>query len=217
MRRLLPAVLLLAAVVPATARADSCAEPSSWVAGSTSLCRGALVYSDYVHDDYGDDTGATNTTSRTAGLAPTAGDEAYPDGKDATADLVRLTLRVDGDRLQVTGLMNALFAADSTVLAVAVDSDANPLTGGGRWGALNVSSRGWDRIAFFDRGDPATNTISGEMPLPPGTKWRVQAATAIRSSGQVMNVAFRGIDEHAGFGGSSVGSDKGSWFEDDQA
>src|SRR3954463_6396655 len=151
MRRLLPAVLLLAAVLPATARADSCAEPSSWVAGSTSLCQGALVYSDYVHDDYGADTGASNTTSRTAGLAPTAGDESYPDGKDATADLVRLTLRVRGDRLEVTGLLNALFVPDSTVLAVAIDSDADQATGGGTWGALNVSSKGFDTIAFFDR------------------------------------------------------------------
>src|SRR3954452_11896061 len=217
MRRLLPAVLLLAAVVPATARADSCAEPSSWVAGSTSLCRGALVYSDYVHDDYGADTGATNTTSRTAGLAPTAGDEAYPDGKDATADIVRLTLRVDGDRLQVTALMNALFVPDSTVVAMAIDSDDNALTGGGKWGALNVSSKGWDRIVYLDRGDPATNTISGSMPLPPGGRWRVQAAAAIKSTGHVMNVAFRGVDEQARAKGVAQDSDEGSWFEDKQA
>src|SRR3954449_12169652 len=217
MRRLLPAVLLLAAVVPATARADSCAEPSSWVAGSTSLCRGALVYSDYVHDDYGADTGATNTTSRTAGLAPTAGDEAYPDGKDATADIVRLTLRVDGDRLQVSALMNALYAPGSTVVAVAVDTDGNPLTGGGKWGPLDVSSKGWDRIAYFDQGDPATNTISGSMPLPPGTHWRVQAALAIKSNGHVMNVAFRGVSEEARAKGVAENSDEGSWFEDHQA
>src|SRR5437764_7220772 len=123
MRRVLPFVLLLAAFAwPAAARADSCTEPYSWVAGSTSLCKGAIVYSDYVDDDYGADTGNSNTTDRTAGLAPTAGDESYPDGKDAAADLVRLTLRVQGDRLQVTGLLNALYSADSTVLAVAIDT-----------------------------------------------------------------------------------------------
>jgi dienelactone hydrolase len=216
-RRLLLPALLLAAALPSTAHAASCAEPDSWVAGSTALCEGAIVYSDYVHDDYGADTGSSNTTSRTAGLAPTAGDESYPGGKDATADIVRLTLRIDGDRLRVTALMNALFAPDSTVLAVAIDSDGTPLTGGGKWGQLDVSSRGWDRIAFFDRGDPATNTISGSMPLPPGTRWRVQAAAAIKGTGHVMNVAFRGVDEQARAKGAPTSSDEGSWFEDQQA
>src|SRR5437764_1437967 len=218
MRRVLPFVLLLAAFAwPAVARADSCAAPSSWVAGSTSLCSGAIVYNDYVDDDYGADTGNSNTPSRTAGLAPTAGDESYPDGKDATADIVRLTLRVDGDRLDVTGLMNALYVPDSTVLAVAIDSDGNPLTGGGKWGDLDVSSKGWDTIAYFDHGDPATNTISGSMPLPGGTRWRVEAAAAIKSNGHVMNVAFRGVDEQASAKGVGENSDQGSWFEDKQA
>src|SRR3954449_12793757 len=119
-RTLVTAALLLAAALPATAQAaDSCAAPTSWVAGATSLCRGSIVYNDYVDDDYGADTGSSNTTSRTAGLAPSAGDESYPDGKDATADIVRLTLRIDGDRLDVSALMNALYAPDSTVLAMA--------------------------------------------------------------------------------------------------
>src|SRR3954447_6471754 len=218
LRRLLPAAVLAAAFVPATARAaDSCAEPQSWVGGQTELCSGAIVYSDYVDDDYGADTGNSNTTHRTAGLAPTAGDESYPDGKDATADLVRLTLRIQGDRLQVTGLLNALYVPDSTVLAVAIDADNNPATGGGKWGALDVTSKGWDTIAYFDRGDPATNTISGSMPLPSGTRWRVQAATAVKSNGHVMNVAFRGVDEQARAKGVAQNSDEGSWFEDKQA
>src|SRR4051794_1964095 len=218
LRRLLPAAALAAAaLIPATAHADSCAEPASWVAGQTELCSGSVVYSDYVDDDYGADTGASNTTGRTAGLAPTAGDESYPDGKDATADLVRLTLRVDGDRLDVTGLLNALYAPDSTVLAVAIDTDGDDATGGGKWGDLDVSSKGWDTIASFDHGDPATNTISGSMPLPGGTHWRIQAATAIKSTGHVMNVAFRGIDEQARAKGVAQSSDEGAWFEDKQA
>src|SRR4051794_28512466 len=217
-RTLVTAALLLAAGLPATARADdSCATPSSWVAGSTSLCRGSIVYNDYLDDDYGADTGSSNTTSRTAGLAPSAGDESYPDGKDATADIVRLTLRADGDKLDVGALMNALYAPGSTVVAVAVDTDGNPLTGGGKWGPLDVSSKGWDRIAYFDQGDPATNTISGSMPLPPGTHWRVQAAAAIRSNGHVMNVAYRGVSEEARAKGVAQNSDEGSWFEDHQA
>src|SRR5437763_7503810 len=134
MRRVLPVALLLAvAAWPAVARADSCAAPSSWVAGSTSLCSGAIVYNDYVDDDYGADTGNTNTTSRTSGLAPTAGDQSYPAGQDATADLVRITLRVRKGRLLVRGLMNALFKPRETTLAVAINTDGKLTTGGGRW------------------------------------------------------------------------------------
>jgi dienelactone hydrolase len=222
-RLLIPALSCAAALLvcaPAASAADGCLAPKSWVAGSTDLCNGTLVYGDYVDDDYGADTGA-RTTSHTATLAPTAGDQGYPAGQEATADLIRLTLSVDGNRLRVSGLLNALYQPDSTVLAVAIDSDANALTGGGKWGNLNVVSTGWDRIAFFDTGDPAANTIEGTMPLPPGTHWRVQAVTAIKSSGQVMNVAFRGVDEEAGFKGneltSNVDPGAGSWFEDKQA
>src|SRR3954452_15700284 len=144
---LLPAAALAAAALPASASAACTAEPGSWVAGSASLCDGTLTYSDYLDDDYGADTGM-RTTSHTASLAPTAGDQGYPAGDEATADLVRLTLRVEGDKLHVTGLLNALYKPDSTVLAVAIDSDNNQLTGGGKWGALSVSSKGWDQIAY---------------------------------------------------------------------
>src|SRR5947209_1800303 len=223
MRRLL-AVSVAAALcaVPASAGAaadPACLAPHSWVAGSVDLCGGTLVYEDYVDDDYGADTGM-RTTSHTASLAPTAGDQSYPAGQVATADLIRLTLRVEGGKLHVTGLLNALYKPDSTILAVAIDSDDNQATGGGKWGSLDVSSKGWDQIAYFKTGDPATNTIDGTMPLPPGGKWRVQAATA-QADGTVMNVAFRGVDERSAFRGndaaSNVDPDAGSWFEDKQA
>ncbi len=211
---LITVAALLALAAPAQA---DCLAPHSWVAGSTDLCNGTIVYGDYVDDDYGADTGAVNTTDRTAGLAPSAGDQGYPAGQDATADLIRLTLRVDGDQLRVTGLYNALYDPGSTVLAVAIDTDDNQATGGGKWGSLNVSSKGWETIASFDKGDVAANTISGTMPLPPGTRWRIQAVSAIKSSGQVMNVAFRGVNEQARAKGVASDSDSGSWFEDNQA
>jgi dienelactone hydrolase len=184
--------------------------------GSVDLCRGTLIYSDYVDDDYGADTGDTNTTSRTSGLAPTAGDQSYPAGQDATADLVRLTLRVRRGRLLVSGLLNALFKPRQTTLAVAINTDGKP-TGGGKWRNLDVSSRGWDKLYLFTRGNTRTNTISGSVRLPRGKTWRVQAATAISSNGQVMNVAFRGIHEQASAKGVGTTSDSGSWFEDRQA
>lgn len=218
LRRAAALAALIAAALPAVAEARCTTAPRSWVAGSVDLCRGTLVYSDYVHDDYGADTGAVQTTSRTASLAPTAGDQGYPQaGQDATADLVRLTLRVRRGRLRVRGLVNALFEPGQTVLALAIDTDADPATGGGAWDGLGVSSRGWDVLHRFTRGNPRTNTITGEVPLPPGRRWRVQAATAIAESGQVMNVAFRGTKERAAAQGVTSDPAAGSWFEDRQA
>jgi dienelactone hydrolase len=205
------------AATPAAAAPPACQDPHSWVGGTTDLCQGAIVYRDYVDDDYGADTGSVDTTSRSADLAPSAGDQSYPTGEDATADLIHLTLSIQGDKLVVSGLLNALYHPDSTILAVAIDSDGNQATGGGKWGALDVSSKGWDKIAYFKTGDIAANVISGTMPLPSGNHWRVQAVTAIASSGQVMNVAFRGPDETASAQGVGRTSDQGSWFEDKQA
>src|SRR3954466_9622493 len=218
-RSLVPTATVLAVLAaPAAALGAGC-PPRSWVAGSVDVCQGALVYNDYVDDDYGADSGS-RTTSHTASLAPTAGDQGYPPGPGATAGLIRLTLATDGGKLRVTGLLNALYKPDSTVLAVAIDSDNNPATGGGKWGGLDVSSKGWDEIEYFKTGDPATNTIGGTMPLPASGKWRVQAAVA-QADGTVMNVAFRGTDEVAGFKGndaaSNVNPGAGSWFEDKQA
>lgn len=215
---MLVVVVVVGAALPVGARAAGCAAPHSWVAGTTRLCHGTIVYGDYVDDDFGADTGAVDTGGRTAILAPAAGDARYPSGRDGTADLVRLTLTPRHGRLVVRALLNALYTPDTTELAVAIDTDDDRATGGGRWGTLPVRSDGWDEIAFFDRGDPATNTISGSMPLPPGRHWRVQALTADRASNMAMNVAFRGPGEHAGWTLRTLGAaDTGTWFEDEQA
>src|SRR5437764_8802165 len=84
------AAALLAVPIPAGATAGCSTAPASWVAGTADLCGGTVVYNDYVYDDYGADTGAIDTSSNTAGLAPTAGDKSYPSGLMNTADLVRL-------------------------------------------------------------------------------------------------------------------------------
>ncbi len=200
---------------PASVSAEAC-QPGSWVAGTVELCDGAVVYRDYVFDDYGADLGGQRG-ARTGTLSSPAGDQRYPVGSEATADLVDLTLTVAGDRLEVVAELNALYEVDSTVLALAIDTDDDPATGGGEWDDLGVSSEGWDVLATFEEGDPATNLITGSLPLPAGNRWRLQAATAI-AGGPVMNVAFRGPDERAGaeIPTQNVGSE-GTWFEDLQA
>ena len=245
-RLLLAGAALLATVVVPPALAGSSREHghaspwtqpcggASWVGGSTDICNGTVVYRDYVYDDEGADTGglgydSNNTQNAFGTLAMPAGDFRYP-GKDInTADLVRLELARVGDRVQVTAELNALFRRNSTVLAIAVDTDGNPKTGGGTWGGLRVSSTGWDKLYRFDVGDVKSNVIRGSFPLPPAARWRVQAATAYVPESdafgpvEVMNVAFRGVDEEAAYNADYTvpspypASGKGAWFEDKQA
>ncbi len=191
---------------------------TSWVAGTVDLCEGALVYRDYVYDDYGADLGtpASQTASRTGSLALPAGDVRYR-GVPNTADLVDLTIRVDGDELEVIFELNALFEPDSTLAVLAIDTDDDRATGGGIWDPLPIRSDGWDELHVFDRGDPESNLISGRIPRPTGDRWRLQAATA-EVGGEVMNVAFRGPDEEAKADVDSMYAGAvGVWFEDLQA
>lgn len=188
-------------------------DSGSWTAGTTNLCRGDLVYRDYVYDDYGANTGTlASSTCPVQGQTSTTptGDQRYPAGDENTADLRMVRMSVKGGRLLVTFTLNAMFDDASTVAAIAIDTDDNPTTGGGKWPSVRIRSRGWDVAAAFRAGmtgvsvDTAANTITGSLPMPSGTVWRIQAVTG-RSDGTVMNVAFRGTDE------------RGPWFEDHQA
>lgn len=243
------AALLLTATAPAwaasSAAAPSAAAPSavapasggpvftqpcggtSWVAGSTNICDGTLVYRDYVYDDTGLDTGEIGKydgTQRAYGtLSHPAGDVRYPADATQSADLVSLSLTRVGDRIDVLAELGALYTPDSTVLALAVDTDGDPTTGGGEWPDLGVSSAGWDEIYTIDEGDPATNLMRGSFPLPAAGTFHVEAVTAQAATGQVMNVAFRGVEEEATYRIDHLNpspyppSGQGAWFDDNQA
>ncbi len=213
----------------------SCAR-SSWVAGSSELCQGRLIYRDYVYDDYGADAGLVspeptllNLGNRMGGrglplantpslLAPSAGDKRYPAGLENTADLVTLTLAIDGSELVADFELNTLFNADDALAAIAIDTDNNPATGGGPWAPLKTASKGWEVLKVFSAGNPQTNHIIGRLPLPAGSTWRVQAAVA-QKDGTVMNVAFRGIDEQAKAGTlpDQILPGSGDFWDDRQA
>lgn len=220
---------------PNGGNSGSC-ERTSWVAGTTELCQGRLVYSDYVYDDYGADAGLIspeptllNLSSRGGSfgsplantpslLAPSAGDKRYPAGLENTADLVKLTLAVDGNELVADFELNTLFNVDDALAAIAIDTDNNPATGGGAWAPLQTASQGWEVLKVFTAGNPVSNHIIGRLPLPTGTAWRVQAAVA-QKDGTVMNVAFRGIDEEAKAGTvpDQILPGSGNFWEDRQA
>lgn len=178
------------------ARVRSFCGKSSWVAGVTEMCDGALVYRDYVYDDDGADSGSTTMPIPALALVPSAGDAKYPTGAENTADLVRFEMRLDGPDVVVTYELNTLYRADQTIAAIAIDTDDNAATGGGMLPGLGVSAPGWDFFKTFTNGDPATNVISGRFPKPPGEVWRIYALVA-QADGTVMNVAFRGTDESA--------------------
>ena len=210
-----------AAAAPGPAGCDT----GSWIAGSTEICNGVLVYHDYVYDDYGATVGDPNAGS-TGTLARTDGNARYTADINS-ADLAALRLSIGGGQLHVSFELNTLRDPNSTVAALAIDTDNNPLTGGGTWSDLcaveqpsgsgtctvPLTSTGWDEIHLFETGDPATNRIEGTIPLPPGTTWRVQAATGVKSRRVVMNVAFRGgIEDQL-----PTNDQTGLWFEERQA
>ena len=189
-----------------TAFTDFSCPARSWVAGTSVLCGGVLTHRDYVYDDYGADLGGQG--SSTGSMTVPAGDIRYPAGAQPnTADLVDLSLRVVGDRLEILAELNALFEPDSTLVAVALDTDDDAATGGGEWPGFGVTSAGWDELHVVDAADPLANTIGGSVVLPPGETWRVQAVVAqadgpaagVATDHAVMNVAFRGPDERSSF------------------
>src|SRR3954452_6057373 len=144
---------------------------SSWVGGTTNVCSGVVTYRDYVYDDEGADKGDVGYNEGTQNafgtLAHPAGDERYPADDTNAADLVRLELSRAGARVDVLAELNALRNARSTILAIAVDTDDDPATGGGAWGDLGVSSRGWDKLYRFTGGGPRAHNIPRSLPPPP--------------------------------------------------
>lgn len=212
----------------------------SWVAGSVELCDGALIYRDYIYDDYGADNGLIgispsngidllNLLSRAGGvgnpqattpglLSPTAGDQRYPVGLENTADLAKLTLQLDGDVVNVSFELNTLYGSDNALAVLAIDTDNDRATGGGDWDGLGIRSDGWDKLYRFEQGDPVTNTLSGSIPVPDSPTWRIQAVVA-QADGTVMNVAFRGPHELARAGSlpEQFLPDAGNFWEDIQA
>ncbi len=209
----------------------------SWVAGTTEWCDGALIYRDYVYDDYGADAGLAGLDPLTVMnllvrggthyspfaitpglLSPTAGDQAYPQGLENTADLVSLMLSLHGNELHVRFELNTLYDQNNSIAALAIDTDNDPGTGGGDWPGFGIQSDGWEQLHVFRDGDPASNIISGTIPLPDSVEWRIQAVVA-QADGTVMNVAFRGPHESARAGAvpDQILPDAGNFWEDNQA
>jgi dienelactone hydrolase len=96
------------------------------VSGTEAYERGEYLYQDHLYDDHGSDTGAGSSQGG-------AGDLVYPADRarygDNAADLVefRVSWRPDAVAYRIT--LNTLLAADSTIVAMAFDTDRRAETG----------------------------------------------------------------------------------------
>ncbi len=187
--------------------APSECDERSWTAGTVEWCHGTLVYRDHVYDDTGANDPTTFRSPHGTSLNGAAGDVDHTEHGQAlnSADLLALRVNLSGRRLHARFELNTLFPADSTQAVLTVDTDDNPITGGGAWGVGNLRSAGWDERFVLTRRDPVANVIEGTVTLSrdAGPRIRVQAAVAL-GDGTPMNVAFRS-------------DESGNWWEAKQA
>ncbi|MEO6029682.1 MAG: alpha/beta hydrolase-fold protein [Candidatus Binatia bacterium] len=99
------------------------------VSGTEAYVNGEYLYQDYLYDDYGSDTDGQGALP----LSARAGDVNYPTdtaryGNNA-ADIVEFRIKVSPTEVAYRLTLNTLLAADSTIIAIAFDTDGNALTG----------------------------------------------------------------------------------------
>jgi dienelactone hydrolase len=109
-------------------RSDWFRAPPLLVSGAEAYRGGEYRYQDHLYDDYGADTGVDDP----AGGA-SAGDLTYPTEwsryGDNAADLVEFRISVGREAVAYRVTLNTLVAADSTIVAVAFDTDRRPASG----------------------------------------------------------------------------------------
>ena len=99
------------------------------VSGHEAYAAGEYLYQDFLYDDFGSNTDGLGALP----LSPRAGDITYPTntaryGNNA-ADLVEFRVAVNLTEVAYRITLNTLLEADSTIVAIAFDTDRNALTG----------------------------------------------------------------------------------------
>ena len=122
-RRILLTLAVLLAGLPAApaSGAESWRGRPTLISGTSRLDRGEWIYTDFVYDDYGADTGSAWGQPNVVSLASTVGDFRYPDGKafkDNAADIVEVRARTAGTDLQVRVLLQTITAASTPAIFV---------------------------------------------------------------------------------------------------
>jgi dienelactone hydrolase len=157
--RSLAAALLAAALIPSIAHAAPAAsaptEPGArWrgeptlIGGTARYDRGEWVFTDFVFDDYGADTGPAWGQPNVSSLASTSGDARYPAGLENAADIVEVRARAIGRDLQVRVLLQTLTDAEQVAVWAQVNDTETIVTS---------ASKGADI-------DTARNTVTFTVP-----------------------------------------------------
>ena len=145
-------------LVPITIDGDRSDWPSetNGIPGTATFGEGAWTFTDYVYDDKG--TGAFT----------------YPLPAETganSADIAVLHVKPGPEAVQYLVELNTLIVEDSTVIALAVDTDHNESTGGGEW-PLNakLSSPGWEHVVTVWGSGGVVNLSDGRsFPVPVAT------------------------------------------------
>lgn len=145
--------------------ADWLGEPT-WVPGTAGYDHGVWSFTDYPYDDKG------------------TGSFAYPAEGDHganSADPVVLQIALGDDAVHYLVRLNTLIRSDSTVVALAVDTDNDSQTGGGPWPyEAKLSTPGWDHIVTMWGTGATVTTASGE---------RVDVPVAVNTHDNLIEVA----------------------------
>jgi hypothetical protein len=156
------------------------------VSGTEAYDRGEYLYQDHLYDDHGSDTGASRGSSRGG-----VGDLVYPTDRarygDNAADLVefRVSWRPDAVAYRVT--LNTLLAADSTIAAVAFDTDRRAETGterlprdpGAPFPGTDEVITIWGTGAEHTRFPPGDGSARVTTPLPVDTDLEANQLTVV--------------------------------------
>jgi pimeloyl-ACP methyl ester carboxylesterase len=173
------------------------------VSGQETYIDGEYLYQDYLYDDYGSDTNGTGASA----LSPRRGDINYPTNNARyggnAADLVEFRIDVGVTSVLYRVTLNTLLEADSTILAIAFDTDLSPATGTANLpGDPGAPFPGTDELISFAGGSarhfefydlpgvatlPSTvdleaNQITIEVPRSisnPSGNWRTTVATGL--------------------------------------
>jgi poly(3-hydroxybutyrate) depolymerase len=99
------------------------------VSGHEAYAKGEYLYQDHLYDDYGADTDGQGAGS----LGERVGDITYPADAERyagnAADLVEFRIAAERDRVTYRITLNSLLEQDSTIVALAFDTDRDAATG----------------------------------------------------------------------------------------
>lgn len=123
---------------------------SSGLGGTSQVSNGEFVHQDYIYDDFGAQ-GGVGEDQRAKFSGTTTGTARYPTDEDRfannAADLFQLRLTTVGDEVWGLVRLNALRQPDTTVAAIAIDTDGDLTDSGGEWPLdAGVATPGADRV-----------------------------------------------------------------------